>query len=67
MNGRTANLGVPVYVVVFQIGAVALAVLVGVSSLALSRQSFELAVLRSRGFSRRKLLMAQAVQALVRA
>ena len=65
MNGRTANLGVPVYVVVFQIGAVALAVLVGVSSLALSRQSFELAVLRSRGFSRRKLLVAQAVQVVV--
>jgi FtsX-like permease family len=59
---RTANLRVPVYLVVFQIGAVALAVLAGVASLALSRQSFELAVLRSRGFTRAKLALAQAVQ-----
>jgi FtsX-like permease family protein len=65
VDERTANLRVPIYVVVFQIGAVALAVLAGVASLALSRQSFELAVLRSRGFSRRKLLSAQAVQIAV--
>jgi hypothetical protein len=49
---------------VFQIGAVTLAILAGVGSLVLSRQSFELAVLRSRGFSGGKLLAAQGVQAL---
>jgi hypothetical protein len=64
---RTANLRIPVYLVVFQIGAVALAVLAGVASLALTRQSFELAVLRSRGFSRAKLLFAQAGQTVVTA
>lgn len=53
----------PIYLVVFQIAAVALAVLAGVASLALSNQSFELAVLKSRGFSRRQLLYAQFVQA----
>jgi hypothetical protein len=64
---RTANLGVPIYLVVFQVGAVALAVLAGVASLALSRQSFELAVLKSRGFTRGTLLGAQAVQTVVTA
>jgi len=64
---RTANLRVPVYLVVFQIGAVALAVLAGVASLALSRQSFELAVLRSRGFTKRKLIGAQVVQTVATA
>ncbi len=64
---RTANLRIPVYLVVFQIGAVALAVLAGVASLALTRQSFELAVLRSRGFTRAKLLFAQAGQTVVTA
>jgi hypothetical protein len=64
---RVANLRVPVYLVVFQIGAVALAVLAGVASLALSRQAFELAVLRSRGFTRGKLLAAQAAQTIVTA
>ncbi|MDP9341140.1 MAG: ABC transporter permease [Actinomycetota bacterium] len=64
---RTANLRIPVYLVVFQIGAVALAVLAGVASLALTRQSFELAVLRSRGFTRGKLLFAQAGQTVVTA
>src|SRR5436190_7305193 len=64
---RTANLRVPVYLVVFQIGAVAPAVLAGVASLALTRQSFELAVLRSRGFTRRKLLFAQGGQTVVTA
>ena len=48
----------------FQIGAVALAILAGVGSLVLTRQSFELAVLRSRGFSGGKLIAAQGVQAL---
>jgi FtsX-like permease family len=52
----------PIYLVVLQIGAVALAVLAGVASLALSNQSFELAVLKSRGFSRRQLLAAQTMQ-----
>lgn len=64
---RIANLRVPIYLVVFQIGGVALAVLAGVASLALSRQSFELAVLKSRGFTRAKLLGAQAAQTLVTA
>ncbi len=67
VEDRTENLRIPVYLVVFQIGAVALAVLAGVASLALSRQSFELAVLRSRGFTRGKLVSAQAVQVLVTA
>lgn len=51
----------------FQIGAVTLAVLAGVGSLTLTRQSFELAVLRSRGFSRGKLIAAQGVQAVLAA
>ena len=49
---------------VFQIGAVTLAVLAGVGALALTRQGFELAVLHSRGFRRGVLLGAQAVQAV---
>jgi ABC-type lipoprotein release transport system permease subunit len=61
---RVADLRVPIFLVVFQIGAVTLAILAGVGSLVLSRQSFELAVLRSRGFSGGKLLAAQGVQAL---
>jgi hypothetical protein len=60
---RVADLRVPIFLVVFQIGAVTLAVLAGVGSLVLTRQSFELAVLRSRGFSGGKLLSAQGVQA----
>jgi FtsX-like permease family protein len=64
---RTANVRVPIYLVVFQIGAVALAVLAGVASLALSRQSFELAVLKSRGFTRRQLLLAQAIESTLAA
>ena len=61
---RVEDLRVPIFLVVFQIGAVTLAILAGVGSLVLSRQSFELAVLRSRGFSCGKLLAAQGVQAL---
>jgi hypothetical protein len=61
---RIANLRVPIFLVVFQIGAVTLAVLAGVGSLVLGRQSFELAVLRSRGFSAGKLIGAQGIQAL---
>ena len=64
---ETNNAVLPIYLVVFQIGAVALAVLAGVASLALSNQSFELAVLKSRGFSRRQLLAAQTMQAAVAA
>lgn len=62
---RIENLRVPILLVVFQIGAVTLAVLAGVGSLTLTRQAFELAVLHSRGFSRRTLLMGQAVQAVL--
>jgi ABC-type lipoprotein release transport system permease subunit len=61
---RVEDLRVPIFLVVFQIGAVTLAILAGVGSLVLSRQSFELAVLRSRGFSGGKLLAAQGVQAM---
>lgn len=62
---RVANLRVPIFLVVFQVGAVTLAVLAGVGSLVLSRQSFELAVLRSRGFSAGKLIAGQAIQAVL--
>ena len=61
---RVADLAVPILLVVFQIGAVTLAVLAGVGSLALTRQGFELAVLHSRGFRRGVLLAAQAAQAV---
>jgi hypothetical protein len=61
---RVEDLRVPIFLVVFQIGAVTLAILAGVGSLVLSRQSFELAVLRSRGFSGGKLIAAQGVQAV---
>jgi hypothetical protein len=64
---RIQNLQVPILLVVFQIGAVTLAVLAGVGSLTLTRQAFELAVLHSRGFSRRTLLLGQAVQAVLAA
>ena len=56
---RIADLAVPILLVVFQIGAVTLAVLAGVGALALTRQGFELAVLHSRGFRRGVLLTAQ--------
>jgi putative ABC transport system permease protein len=61
---RIADLAVPILLVVFQIGAVTLAVLAGVGALALTRQGFELAVLHSRGFRRGVLLSAQAAQAV---
>jgi putative ABC transport system permease protein len=61
---RIADLAVPILLVVFQIGAVTLAVLAGVGALALTRQGFELAVLHSRGFRRSVLLAAQAAQAV---
>ena len=62
---RVQNLRVPILLVVFQIGAVTLAVLAGVGAPALTRQTFELAVLHSRGFQRRTLLVVQAAQALL--
>ncbi|MGH2679997.1 MAG: FtsX-like permease family protein [Actinomycetota bacterium] len=61
---RIADLAVPILLVVFQIGAVTLAVLAGVGALALTRQGFELAILHSRGFRRGVLLAAQAAQAV---
>jgi hypothetical protein len=61
---RVADLAVPILLVVFQIGAVTLAVLAGVGALALTRQAFELAVLHSRGFRRGVLMVAQAIQAI---
>ena len=64
---RVEDLRVPILLVAFQIGAVTLAVLAGVGTLALARQSFELSVLHSRGFSRGTLLGAQAGQAIVAA
>ncbi|HEY7668409.1 MAG TPA: ABC transporter permease [Actinomycetota bacterium] len=60
---RVQNLRVPILLVVFQIGAVTLAVLAGVGALTLTRQAFELSVLHSRGFTSRKLLLAQTFQA----
>jgi FtsX-like permease family protein len=62
-----ANATVPIYLVVFQIAAVALAVLAGVATLALTNQSFELAVLKSRGFSRAQLLVAQGIESVLAA
>ena len=64
---RVDDLRVPILLVVFQVGAVALAILAGVGSLVLTRQSFELAVLRSRGFSRGQLLTGQAINAVLSA
>lgn len=62
---RVQNLRVPILLVVFQIGAVTLAVLAGVGALALARQTFELAVLHSRGFTRRTLIAVQSAQAIL--
>lgn len=61
---RVENLRIPILLVVFQIGAVTLAVLAGVGALTLTRQAYELSLLHSRGFSRRTLLLAQAGQAI---
>lgn len=67
VDQRVANLRIPILLVVFQIGAVTLAVLAGVGALTLTRQAFELSVLHSRGFSRRTLLFAQGMQAVLAA
>ena len=64
---RVENLKIPIFLVVFQIGAVTLAVLAGVGALTLTRQAFELSVLHSRGFSRRILLLGQGLQAVIAA
>jgi hypothetical protein len=64
---RVDDLRIPILLVVFQVAAVSLAVVAGVGSLVLSRQSFELAVLRSRGFSRGKLLAGQTIHAVIAA
>jgi putative ABC transport system permease protein len=52
----------PIFLVVLMLAAVGIAALMTVTSLALARQSFELAVLRSRGARRRDLLLAQALE-----
>ncbi|HEY6651794.1 MAG TPA: FtsX-like permease family protein [Actinomycetota bacterium] len=62
-----ADLRVPILLVLLQILVVTLVVLAGVGVLLVSRQSFELAVLHSRGFTARTLLLAQGVQALLAA
>jgi FtsX-like permease family len=67
VDQRVQNLRVPILLVVFQIGAVTLAVLAGVGALTLTRQAFELSVLHSRGFSSRMLLLAQTFQAAIAA
>ncbi len=67
VDQRVENLRIPILLVVFQIAFVTLAVLAGVGALTLTRQTFELAVLHSRGFTRRTLLMAQGLQAVTSA
>src|SRR5206468_8713632 len=62
-----ADLRVPILLVLAQILVVTLVVLAGVGVLLVSRHSFELAVLHSRGFTTRTLLLAQGLQALLAA
>jgi hypothetical protein len=62
-----SDLRVPILLVLLQILVVTLVVLAGVGVLLVSRQSFELAVLHSRGFTARSLLLAQGIQALLAA
>ncbi|MDP9300637.1 MAG: hypothetical protein M3P43_07060, partial [Actinomycetota bacterium] len=62
-----SDLRVPILLVLLQILVVTLVVLAGVGVLLVSRQSFELAVLHSRGFTARTLLLAQALQAVLAA
>ena len=62
-----ADLRVPILLVLLQILVVTLVVLAGVGVLLVSRQSFELGVLHSRGFTARTLLLAQGIQALLAA
>src|SRR5262249_28096042 len=60
-----ADLRVPILLVLVQILVVTLVVLAGVGVLLVTRQAFELAVLHSRGFPRRSLVLVQALQAVV--
>ena len=62
-----SDLRVPILLVLLQILVVTLVVLAGVGVLLVSRQSFELGVLHSRGFTARTLLLAQGLQALLAA
>jgi len=62
-----ADLRVPILLVLLQILVVTLVVLAGVGVLLVSRQSFELGVLHSRGFTARALLLAQGIQAVLAA
>jgi len=62
-----SDLRVPILLVLLQILVVTLVVLAGVGVLLVSRQSFELAVLHSRGFTARTLFLAQGLQALLAA
>ena len=62
-----ADLRVPILLVLAQILVVTLVVLAGVGVLLVSRQSFELAVMHSRGFTTRSLLAVQGLQAVLAA
>jgi ABC-type lipoprotein release transport system permease subunit len=62
-----ADLRIPILLVLAQILVVTLVVLAGVGVLLVSRQSFELAVMHSRGFTARSLLVVQGLQALLAA
>jgi FtsX-like permease family protein len=62
-----ADLRVPILLVLAQILVVTLVVLAGVGVLLVSRQSFELAVMHSRGFTTGSLLLVQGLQALLAA
>ena len=58
-----ADLRVPILLVLIQVWVVTLVVIAGVGVLLVARQSFELAVLHSRGFTGRTLLLVQGAQA----
>jgi ABC-type antimicrobial peptide transport system permease subunit len=62
-----ADLRVPILLVLAQILVVTLVVLAGVGVLLVTRQSFELAVMHSRGFTTRSLLAVQGLQAVLAA
>ena len=61
------GLRVPILLVLIQVWVVTLVVIAGVGVLLVARQSFELAVLHSRGFTGRTLLLVQAAQAALAA
>src|SRR5439155_13503848 len=62
-----SDLRVPILLVLAQILVVTLVVLAGVGVLLVTRQSFELAVMHSRGFTTRSLLVVQGLQAVLAA